>query len=208
MVTEVVMPKLGLTMTEGLVVGLLKNEGDAVKKGEGVFEIETEKLTNTVEAPVDGVLVRVEAKVGEVYPIAAVLGYVGDEGGALRRVRRGATERLATASQSSASASLSETPCSASCLRHSTQSSDYDTQGADGISSTGRVKASPAARALARKYGVDYAGLKGSGPGGRIVREDVEREAARSESQDTDCRIEPLQQGLYTGARRTLWTHR
>ena len=65
MAKEVVMPKLGLTMTEGTIENWLKAEGDAVKEGEPLFEVETDKLTNTIEATASGTLLKILAKEGD-----------------------------------------------------------------------------------------------------------------------------------------------
>ena len=76
MSVNVIMPKLGLTMTEGTIVKWLKAEGDKVIKGEALIEIETEKITNVVESPADGTLTTIIAKEGEVYEVTAVLGII------------------------------------------------------------------------------------------------------------------------------------
>jgi len=73
---NIIMPKLGLTMTEGTIVKWLKAEGDKVVKGEPLIEIETEKISNVVESPADGTLVKIIAKEGEVYEVTAVLGMI------------------------------------------------------------------------------------------------------------------------------------
>ena len=73
---EITMPKFGLTMTEGTVTKWLKSVGDKVSKGEAVLEVETEKITNVVESPADGILKEQIAAEGEVYPISAVLGII------------------------------------------------------------------------------------------------------------------------------------
>ena len=73
---NIIMPKLGLTMTEGTIVKWLKAEGDKVVKGEPLIEIETEKISNVVESPADGTLVKIIAKEGEVYEVTAVLGII------------------------------------------------------------------------------------------------------------------------------------
>jgi pyruvate dehydrogenase E2 component (dihydrolipoamide acetyltransferase) len=80
MAQEIVMPKLGLTMTKGLLSKWLKAEGDAVNAGEPIAEVETEKITNSIECPVDGILLKKLANEGETYPVAHILGYVGAEG--------------------------------------------------------------------------------------------------------------------------------
>ena len=69
MAKVVVMPKLGLTMTEGTLSAWKKKEGDAVKEGEALFEVETDKLTNTIEAPASGVLRRIIVAEGRTGPV-------------------------------------------------------------------------------------------------------------------------------------------
>ena len=80
MATAILLPKLGLTMEEGTVVSWLKAEGDEVKKGDPILEIETDKLTNEVEAPTDGVLLKIITGEGETVPVSATIGYVGEAG--------------------------------------------------------------------------------------------------------------------------------
>lgn len=70
------MPKFGLTMTEGTVTNWLKAVDEPVSKGEPLLEVETEKITNVVETPADGILKEQLAVVGEVYPVGAVLGVI------------------------------------------------------------------------------------------------------------------------------------
>ena len=77
MATEILMPKLGLTMKTGTIVGWLKNEGESVGAKEPLLEIETEKLSYNIESPAKGVLLSKLVDVGEKYPIATVLGFVG-----------------------------------------------------------------------------------------------------------------------------------
>ena len=73
---EVTMPKFGLTMTEGTVTKWLKAVSDPVAKGEPLLEVETEKITNTVETPADGTLKEQIAVEGEIYPVGALLGII------------------------------------------------------------------------------------------------------------------------------------
>ncbi|HPK43111.1 MAG TPA: FAD-dependent oxidoreductase, partial [Synergistales bacterium] len=80
MATMITMPKLGLTMTEGSVLEWKKNEGDTLKKGEIVLVVATDKLTYEVEAPNDGLLLRIAVKAGETVPVGAILGAVGEKG--------------------------------------------------------------------------------------------------------------------------------
>ena len=86
MTKEIVMPKLGLTMTEGTVSKWLKNEGDAVKEGEPLFEVETDKLTNTIEASASGTLLKIavaEGGTAKCLDPVAVIGEAGEDASAL-----------------------------------------------------------------------------------------------------------------------------
>ena len=73
---DIVMPKLGLTMTEGLIVEWKKNEGEEVKKGDILFVLETEKVTYEVEAPEDGILGKIMVPAQETVPVGAIVAYI------------------------------------------------------------------------------------------------------------------------------------
>ena len=87
MATEIVMPQLGLTMSEGTVVKWLKKVGDQVRKGDALFEVETDKVTQEVEAYDEGVLGKIVVGEGVVVPVGTVIAYLGE-------VRDGETERV------------------------------------------------------------------------------------------------------------------
>ena len=80
MAYEILMPKLGLTMTEGTVEEWKFREGDYVKKGDALFSVSTDKLTNDVESEAEGVLLKILLPAGETAPCKAVVGYLGQEG--------------------------------------------------------------------------------------------------------------------------------
>lgn len=147
MATAIRMPKMGLTMKTGTVAKWLKNEGDRVKKGEPVVEIMTEKITNTVEAPVDGILLKIVANKGAKLPIDSLLAVIGEEGEDI-------------------SALLAEAPAGTAATAPAAPAAGE------------RIKISPAARKLAEEHGIDYTRIKGTGPEGRITREDVEKAIA------------------------------
>ena len=83
MAKEIVMPKLGLTMTEGTVSKWLKNEGDAVKEGEALFEVETDKLTNTIEASASGTLLKIYVPAGGSAKCLERIAFIGQAGDAV-----------------------------------------------------------------------------------------------------------------------------
>ena len=80
MPVEIVMPKLGLTMTEGMIVDWNFKEGDAVNQGDILFVLETEKVTYEVEAPASGILAKILTQGGETVPVGTVIGYLAEEG--------------------------------------------------------------------------------------------------------------------------------
>ena len=155
MAQEVLMPKLGLTMTEGTIEEWKYKEGDSVKKGDVLFSVATDKLTNDVEAEADGVLLKILLPEGETAPCKAVIAYIGEAGEVIAEGGASTESTAAQAPASSAAAVPAKTP---------TVTRD---PGAP-------VLASPAAKKLAKEKGVDLALVAGTGPKGRITLEDVE----------------------------------
>lgn len=162
MATRVIMPKLGMTMTEGTVVRWRKKEGDRVEKGEVILEIMSEKIEYEVEAPADGVLARIMGEEEEVYPIGATLAVITAEG---EEVPEEFLKEAPAPRQGGAAAGVERARAPAAPPRVVTRAPGE------------RVKVSPAARKMAQEMEVDVETLVGSGPGGRIVKEDVMRAA-------------------------------
>lgn len=161
---------MGLTMTTGVVVKWLKKEGDAVNKGEELLEIATEKITNTVEAPADGVLLKIVAPEETELPIGGLLGFIGQAG-----------ERIELAGVEQQSEKTAQAP----------EREVYrDSPGERSPGAGERVKITPAAAKLAKEIGFDYTRLAGTGPGGRITREDVEHAVARAQDFSADSPAE------------------
>ena len=153
MAYEILMPQLGLTMEEGTVSSWLKHEGDAVKAGEAILEITTDKLTNEVTSEHDGVLLKIVAQEGEDIPVKGLLGYIGEAGEQVGGAAAPAAVPFEAAAPAAASAAVIA-PAAVS---------------AGGA----RIRISPFARKLAANMGVDYSALTGSGPSGRIVAKDI-----------------------------------
>jgi pyruvate dehydrogenase E2 component (dihydrolipoyllysine-residue acetyltransferase) len=182
MATEIKLPRLGQGMESGTIVKWLKSEGERVEKGEPLYELDTDKVTQEVEADASGVLLKIAVAEGEV-PVGDTIAVIGEQGealnaepatagsgsdGAARPVRETGDEEGARGPSRDAErdrgarAAVGQTP---------SQGSYADTAG-------GRVKASPLARRIARERGIDLAAVAGTGPEGRVVAEDVERAAA------------------------------
>jgi pyruvate dehydrogenase E2 component (dihydrolipoamide acetyltransferase) len=155
--TEVKLPRLGQGMESGTIVKWLKSEGEAVQKGEPLYELDTDKVTQEVEAEASGVLLRIAIAEGEV-PVGETIGFIGKEG---ETVASEAPKAQPEPPKAEAAAPPAPAPAAAAAEPSPT--------------TNGRVKASPLARRIARERGVDLAQIRGTGPDGRIVAEDVER---------------------------------
>ncbi len=167
MATEVILPRLGQGMETGTIVRWLKSEGDPVTKGEALFELDTDKVTQEVEAEASGVLLRIAVAEGEV-PVGQTVAFIGDQGETLPE----------PAAPPAPAAARDERPSELS-RQGATNGSSHAEPGplaSPGVPG-GRVKASPLARRIARERGIDLATLRGTGPDGRVVAEDVERAA-------------------------------
>jgi len=154
MPTEVKLPRLGQGMESGTIVKWLKSEGEAVQKGEALYELDTDKVTQEVEAEATGVLLKIAVAEGEV-PVGETIAFIGKEGETVE-VTAPAPKPKTEQKQEDESKPEPEQPPASS-------------------STNGRIKASPLARRIARERGIALETLRGTGPDGRIVAEDVER---------------------------------
>src|SRR5712692_7849638 len=179
MAVEVTMPKFGLTMHEGTLQRYFKAAGEAVKAGEPLYEVETEKVLYEVESPTSGTLavwLHEEGATVECGLLVAVIAEAGDDAASLAaRYDGGAAAHRAAAPPSSPAASVSRAPLAAAAPDGAAAAHGE----APGPSAAGRRAISPVARKLAAELGVELARVVGTGPGGRITREDVERTAAQ-----------------------------
>ena len=165
MAEQVTLPRLGQGMESGTIVRWLKAEGDEVAKGEPLYELDTDKVTQEVEADVGGVLLKILVDEGEV-PVGTPVAFLGEKGEEVPEVAA-APEAPAEQERPADSAGTVPEP------REEETRPQEGNVSADG----GRIKASPLARRIARERGIDLASLSGTGPEGRIVAEDVERAA-------------------------------
>ncbi|HEY8107955.1 MAG TPA: dihydrolipoamide acetyltransferase family protein [Gaiellaceae bacterium] len=159
MATEVILPRLGQGMESGTIVRWLKSEGEPVEKGEPLFELDTDKVTQEVEAEAAGVLLKIAVPEGEV-PVGQTVAFIGAEGEDVPVVASAAPKEETTPSEP-APEPAREAPQEAAIA-----------------SGNGRIKASPLARRMAQERGIELSGIHGTGPDGRIVAEDIERAEA------------------------------
>jgi pyruvate dehydrogenase E2 component (dihydrolipoamide acetyltransferase) len=172
MITKVIMPKLSEAMETGKVIKWLKKEGDAIKGGDVIAEIETDKANVEIEAFGGGVLRKILIGEGGQVPVGELIGVIADPADDIGAVASAAPAPPAPASAPlPAMESYRSVPETSAVVPMAAVSPSAAPAG-------GRVKASPLARKVAAQSGVDLRLIQGTGPGGRIVRRDVESAAA------------------------------
>jgi len=173
---EIVMPKFGLTMTEGLIAAWHRKPGEPFRQGDVLFEVETEKVTNEVEATNDGVLAEILFAEGSVVPIGEVIARLSDSTSAPATVESASApiERIPTAIGPVRGA---DAPSARKLMaEHGIDRETVSGSGRDGRimkEDVLRVIATPLARRIARQEGVALHSISGSGPRGRIKAADV-----------------------------------
>ncbi|HET8906575.1 MAG TPA: dihydrolipoamide acetyltransferase family protein [Ktedonobacterales bacterium] len=177
----VVMPKMGDTMEEGKILRWIKHEGDTIQKGDALAEIETEKVNIEAEAFVAGVLRKIVAQEGETVAVGAPIALIGKADEALPGEAAPAaqpTAKSAAKAGQQASGANSAAPAASSAATAVAEPPTTPSVGVNGTSGAaqngGRVFISPLARHIAAEHNLDVAQIAGSGPGGRILRDDVQ----------------------------------
>ena len=170
MATKVHMEALSPTMEEGRLVKWTKHEGDAVKSGETLAEVETDKAVMELVARADGQLIKVMVPEGTTVPVGNVVAWIGKPGEKVDGA--GSTEQGAAASKQAPAAQAAPAR---------TQPAPPPTPVAAPADAT-RVKASPLAKRIAKDAGVDLKLVQGSGPGGRVIKRDVEAGATQAQA--------------------------
>ena len=202
MAEVIIMPKLGFNMDEGELIQWCKKIGEPVKKGDVLFEINTDKTVMPVEATQDGVLLKTMLEENQFAPVFTPIAVVGQAGEdpdqALAEYQQ--KENRTAGGENAESAPESAPPASDTCAqgpsvgklkltpraRTYIRENDIDPESIAQIQGTGfdggitarDIKASPLARRLSEKLGVDLVGVQGTGVGGKIMREDVAKAAA------------------------------
>ena len=185
MATEIKLPRLGQGMESGTVVRWLKQEGDQVEKGEPLYELDTDKVTQEVEADASGVLLRIAVQEGEV-PVGQTVAVIGEQGEEVPEADPETPEADEEAREvdEEPQEEGSRAPARDEERERGKEASAEETMTAqisearEPTKVNGRVKASPLARRIARENGIELSELRGTGPEGRIVAEDVERALA------------------------------
>lgn len=213
METEITLPRLGQGMESGTIVRWLKAEGDAVRAGEPLYELDTDKVTQEVEAEADGTLVTIIVAEGEV-AVGTPIAVVATDGAgqtpageptAAQPAEPAGEPAASTTPHPAAVAEAAPVPAQPAAVPPPAPAPPAPAV----VSTGGRVKASPLARRIARERGVDIATVAGTGPDGRVVAGDVERApvaAARADAPGTPA--QPMQDEVevveLTSIRRTI----
>ena len=163
--SEVTMPRLSDTMQEGTIAHWLKKPGDEIKKGDILAEIETDKATMDLEAYEAGTLQQILVQEGETVPIGQPVALIGSGAGVQQKVQ----PALAPAAVKIVAEEAPAAPVPAESTS-AQQKSPVTAESGDGA----LIKASPLARRMAEEYSIDLRRVQGTGPGGRIVRDDIE----------------------------------
>jgi pyruvate dehydrogenase E2 component (dihydrolipoyllysine-residue acetyltransferase) len=176
MATDVSLPRLGQGMEAGTIVRWLKSEGDQVEKGEPLYELDTDKVTQEVEAEASGVLLKILAGEGDEIEVGKRIAVIGEQGEEVAAEAEAEVEVEEDGQEEGSPGEAREEERE----RGREAAAEEEEPAADAQPSTvdGRVKASPLARRIARERGIELMNLTGTGPEGRIVAEDVERAAA------------------------------
>jgi len=184
---EIHVPELGESVADATVGKWLKQEGETVKSGEALVELETDKINFEVEAEQDGVLESISKPEGETVNVGEVIGTIGEGDGAAPEEPE--EEEQPQAEQPEAEADEEERPQAEEAEEVGGEESNGHREVEDGAG-----RASPSVRKLAQEYEVNLSEVSGSGSGGRITREDVER-LIREQSRPAEKTEEPERDG-------------
>ena len=216
---NIIMPKLGMTMKEGTVEEWFKSEGDTVEEGESIVTISSEKLTNDVEAPTSGTLLKIKVQAGEDAKVKAVLGIIGEEGEDLGSDDDDSGE---TNQENKDNDTTSEDQQASS---NEEQSDKKDTEKEAKPEQRERIFISPLARSMAKDKDLDITRIKGTGGNDRITKLDIQRvdsegydyegeagtsnESASSTAQNVDVSsigegLNPMRQRIAQNMRQSL----
>ena len=182
MAQPILMPKFGQTVEECTLVRWLKEEGDAVARGEVLFEIETDKAVLEAESFHEGTLLKIVVPEGGTVPVRSVVAFVGEPGEPVPEVTPPAPAPKTAAAAAPSAPRPTDAPVPGPALAAATATVPVSAAGSAPVRS--RLRISPRARRLAREKAIDATTIHGSGPGGRVVERDVH---AYLEERGYDC---------------------
>ncbi|AWW29175.1 pyruvate dehydrogenase complex dihydrolipoamide acetyltransferase [Echinicola strongylocentroti] len=172
----ITMPKMSDTMQEGAIASWLKKEGDEVKSGDILAEVETDKATMELESYDDGVLLHIGVQEGDSVPIDGVIAVIGEKGADYEKLLKAHEQKSNGGGEEKPAAKeeKKEAPKAESKPAPKKEGAEKTSSSSSSSTDNGRIKASPLAKKLAEDKGVDISLINGSGEGGRIIKRDVE----------------------------------
>ncbi|GIN94166.1 dihydrolipoamide acetyltransferase component of pyruvate dehydrogenase complex [Siminovitchia terrae] len=174
MAVKIIMPKLGMGMNEGTVVEWLKKKGDKVEKGESIVVISSDKIEKDIEAPDSGVLLKVAAEEDETISVGEAIAYIGESDEQINSTSISEKQPITTVKETAIAAEMTaERPP---------------------INMQLKVRVSPAARKLAKAAGIDVNTVKGTGPQGRVTKEDIEKATRKQEKVSIETKSAEVKQ--------------
>jgi pyruvate dehydrogenase E2 component (dihydrolipoamide acetyltransferase) len=192
------MPRFSFNQEESEIMEWLKQNGDKVEKDDPIAVVSTDKISMEVEAPESGILDGIRYKVGDVVPVTEIIAFILQPGEKVPEVRKAAP---AAAKEISKTQHVADEQQADSNLVTGSDERDQVTK-EDEVVSSGKVKATPAARRIAKEKGIELSGIAGSGPGGRIQVVDLEQaQAAAARPASTAAVLEEIP---LVGMRRTI----
>jgi pyruvate dehydrogenase E2 component (dihydrolipoamide acetyltransferase) len=194
-------------MESGTIVKWLKSEGDAVEKGEPIYELDTDKVTQEVEAEASGVLLKITVAEGEA-DVGTTIAVIGEQGEDVSAFAAAAPKVAETAQEEGSPGPAREPEREHAREVTAAEQVAEVRQIEQGNGAGARIKASPLARRIARERGIELGSLKGTGPEGRVVAEDVERAAASPAAAPTPTTVAApsgeIERVPLTSLRRTI----
>src|SRR5215472_16847568 len=174
--SDITMPRLSDTMQEGTIAHWLKKAGDEIKKGDVLAEIETDKATMDLEAYEEGTLQQVLVQEGETVPVGQVVARIGSGSGTQQaEAEESPAQQSVSAPQMSEDGARAKEEAPVASEKTSAREPSVQIANSQTIHNEGsKIKASPLARRMAEEHNIDLSQVKGTGPGGRIVRDDIE----------------------------------
>jgi len=189
MIHEVFMPALSSTMTEGKIVSWVKSPGDKVEKGETVVVVESDKADMDVETFYEGYIATILVQAGEAAPVGAAIALVAETEAEIETAQQ---PNSGGAASSSTETDATTPPGQIGDVAATTpEAENKAAESPNGANRDGRIMVSPRARKLAKELKVDLSSLKGSGPHGRVVAQDVEAAASRSKQLPSAAKTTP-----------------
>ena len=175
MIHDIFMPALSSTMTEGKIVEWTKSPGDKVEKGETVLVVESDKADMDVESFNGGYLAVILVEAGQEAPVGSAIALIAETEAEIEQAKKqAASHQGSTSAPTEAAPAAVTTPATATTATTTTTATSNSSNG------SGRIVASPRAKKLAKKFGVDLKTLRGSGPYGRITAADVEQASGKA----------------------------